>query len=773
MVGFQGDVPCFYHTLLLPAWMWAWFVVSSVSAQELVDYLEKHHGTKVCLEPGQIYVSICVALMGWSWGCWLGQTVLEDLLARVPNLKSEWRLMYGGPLPRFLLLLGQALHFQYIDDFGGFLMLLPDVNGLVDLGEVEKVLRLCIRILRKHGFGCHKTVISHRVEPLGVVVEDRKDAIVVEVCDKKYGILDNGSRYLLKQRRCSGKDMERFLGHWVNSSLLVRVALSIFHSCYEFMKRHKGQTKEVPLWRSALAEIWVAVSLLPLLRSVISAGWWLGAYVSDASTKGGALLESKATLKEVMREAAWAEVKGWFVKSGRPKVGGGRLSLRDALLVGEGSVGADSSDVVEEMSFTDGALQAPLLGWRPAGRTLPVAGPRLEERRQFRGVFDWRAGFGRMARQLLQCGVPWVESSDPVWCPGADVREAGGAANVCRLIKAGLYGFVLLNPRVGSFSALRRPPLRNPHHPTGAPWLNEEKDLEEVESGNVEVSMAVAILKLCWSLGVKFALLHPQSSLIWLTSAMLGLAELSGLVYVNVDQCELGASIKGSIRMVSNLSSLSSLGSPCSGGHTHESLVQRPATVEKRERNPDLSKELCEALSRLVSDGVVWERERRLPLTNLQPEEIGTMEENEEEEEESLTMTPPMPHPKGARGPPALSSWSDRRRWRRVVCLKWRKNEHINKQELRMLTMGIRHASRCPDRRGKRIVLLSDSLVAIGAVAKGRSSAAGLNTEVRRVASHVLGVGTKIYPRYIHTSRNCADGPSRGRRIGVVLHAKD
>ena len=128
-----------------------------------------------------------------------------------------------------------------------------------------------------------------------------------------------------------------------------------------------------------------------------------------------------------------------------------------------------------------------------------------------------------------------------------------------------------------------------------------------------------------------------------------------------------------------------------------------------------------------------------------------------------------MPHPVGARGPPALSAWSDRKRWRRVVTLRLKRPEHINRLELRVLTLGGRHASRCPDRRGRRLLLLSDSLVAIGSLSKGRSTSAGLNQEIRRASAHILGTGTKVYARYIHTSRNCADGPSRGRKIGVVL----
>ena len=40
----------------------------------------------------------------------------------------------------------------------------------------------------------------------------------------------------------------------------------------------------------------------------------------------------------------------------------------------------------------------------------------------------------------------------------------------------------------------------------------EEKDLEELEAGNVEASIAAAICKCCWATGVNFALLHPKTT---------------------------------------------------------------------------------------------------------------------------------------------------------------------------------------------------------------------------------------------------------------------
>ena len=127
----------------------------------LATYLLENYGLHVEVPNGRDHVCICVALMGWSWACWLGQTVLEDLLGRVPNLRREWRLMYGIPMPRFVIrIIGQCLHFQYIDDFGGLLLCIPLRDGGPDLTMARRILKLCRNVLRSFGMGCHKVVMG-------------------------------------------------------------------------------------------------------------------------------------------------------------------------------------------------------------------------------------------------------------------------------------------------------------------------------------------------------------------------------------------------------------------------------------------------------------------------------------------------------------------------------------------------------------------------------------------------------------------------------------
>ena len=113
--------------------------------------------------------------------------------------------MYGSPMPRFIIsIVGQSLHFQYIDDFGGFVLVFGLQNGEPDLTLVRRILKLCRRVLRSFWMGCHKEVTGLQMEPLGVTVEDRGEKIVVEPTDRKYAILDNGTRHILEQGATSG-----------------------------------------------------------------------------------------------------------------------------------------------------------------------------------------------------------------------------------------------------------------------------------------------------------------------------------------------------------------------------------------------------------------------------------------------------------------------------------------------------------------------------------------------------------------------------------------
>jgi hypothetical protein len=103
------------------------------------------------------------------------------------------------------------------------------------------------------------------------------------------------------------------------------------------------------------------------------------------------------------------------------------------------------------------------------------------------------------------------------------------------------------------------------------------------------------------------------------------------------------------------------------------------------------------------------------------------------------------------------------RPWYAIVSSPWREPEHINSLELRAISTAIRHvvsrAAPFPIRR--RLLLLSDSQVAIGALSKGRSSSHTLLCRLRPISALLLASGISLFCRWIGTAANPADAASR------------
>lgn len=99
--------------------------------------------------------------------------------------------------------------------------------------------------------------------------------------------------------------------------------------------------------------------------------------------------------------------------------------------------------------------------------------------------------------------------------------------------------------------------------------------------------------------------------------------------------------------------------------------------------------------------------------------------------------------------------------WRVAASFPWRDEQHINTLEARVGALGVQRALRTRARRGRRLLSLIDSQVALGAFRKGRSSKPGLLGQCRRVAAWALFGELRVTWAWIPTGRNPADAPSR------------
>ena len=109
-------------------------------------------------------------------------------------------------------------------------------------------------------------------------------------------------------------------------------------------------------------------------------------------------------------------------------------------------------------------------------------------------------------------------------------------------------------------------------------------------------------------------------------------------------------------------------------------------------------------------------------------------------------------------------------RWKEVTGWRWRHSgEHINVLELRAILTTLRWL--VVRRRGysKRFLHLTDSLVCLHSLSRGRSSSRKLRHVLTRVNSLILAADLHPIWGYVHTAQNPADRPSRrplGRKWG-------
>ena len=105
--------------------------------------------------------------------------------------------------------------------------------------------------------------------------------------------------------------------------------------------------------------------------------------------------------------------------------------------------------------------------------------------------------------------------------------------------------------------------------------------------------------------------------------------------------------------------------------------------------------------------------------------------------------------------------------WKVVTGWKWvHHDEHINALELRAILATLRWRLEHQLHLGVRFVHLTDSMVCLHALARGRSSSRKLRRTMSRMNALLLAGHVHPFWGYVHTDQNPADKPSRwGRRV--------
>ena len=106
-------------------------------------------------------------------------------------------------------------------------------------------------------------------------------------------------------------------------------------------------------------------------------------------------------------------------------------------------------------------------------------------------------------------------------------------------------------------------------------------------------------------------------------------------------------------------------------------------------------------------------------------------------------------------------------RWKVVSGWRWtRGKEHINSLELRAILNTVRWRIEQKGHSGCRMLHLTDSLVCLHALTRGRTSSRKLRSSMARISSLLLCSSSQVLWGYVHTDSNPADKPSRwGSRV--------
>ena len=101
-------------------------------------------------------------------------------------------------------------------------------------------------------------------------------------------------------------------------------------------------------------------------------------------------------------------------------------------------------------------------------------------------------------------------------------------------------------------------------------------------------------------------------------------------------------------------------------------------------------------------------------------------------------------------------------RWKVISGWQWTQGkEHINSLELRAILTSIRWRLEHQGHVQTRFLHLTDSLVCLHALSRGRSSSRKLRRTISRINALTLAGGLHPYWGYVHTDQNPADKPSR------------
>ena len=200
-----------------------------------------HLDGQILMGNAKLYPYLTVLPMGFSWAVWLAQRVNQKMA--MEGVPRGLEVVEFGPKPVVLGLDSEVAIYVYADIIG--------VIG-IDKQKVDDTLTAITQHFVAEGIPCkEESKASDVCEALGV--EFNASRRCFQPTQKRYWQLRSTLGWVLRQRRISGRELEALLGHCTYFSMLERCLLSVWSSCYRFIRRHYWT--RVPLGETALQEL--------------------------------------------------------------------------------------------------------------------------------------------------------------------------------------------------------------------------------------------------------------------------------------------------------------------------------------------------------------------------------------------------------------------------------------------------------------------------------------------------------------------------------------
>ena len=335
-------------------------------------------------------------------------------------------------------------------------------------------------------------------------------------------------------------------------------------------------------------------------------------------------------------------------------------------------------------------------------------------------------GVGAVSKALVSLNMVVAPVLDITWSKKYDISPVKMLEWLYDMLRSGRILAVLLAPPCTTFSAAAYPCLRTYVFPRG---LNRKHP--RVIRGNQMAFRALLVMKYALSLGLPCMLEQPRlSKMAWL-SAWAWLRRL-GCEEAVVAACGFGSPHRKEFRLLCGGLNVEEIDSRCTKDHTHVPIAGK-YTAPSAVYTPQMAMHLAKAFKK----GIL-QRKRDL------------FEERRTGEESLL-----------------VNDLLLTKRWSEVASWEWKRRPHINVLETGTVETLLEDLTKSGGSRRDNILV--DSLVAKGALAKGRSSAFSLSRVLKRSASYQIA--GDLYPAlsFAPTRWNPSDAPTRDKAMPIPV----